>query len=230
MSKTEQDIAQILIGAGLDPNKFQVQVEDELPDDAMQFFSNLGKDSDDLDKKGIIIINGVISSDSLARASKRLLTLHFDPNFKDDIQIIINSPGGYLDAMWAFIDLMQFVDNKVKTVALGEIASAAAFIFIAGDERIIAPNTSVMFHHFSGGHQGTYPALVAGKKGDDIEYGKILRLIKECSKYKTDEQVLSHILQEQDNWLTPPEMIKHGLADHIYKPVKKLAKGSKKRK
>jgi ATP-dependent Clp protease, protease subunit len=213
-----------------DNSQAEEEGDDELPPEAREFFNNLGKDTDDLDRRGIILISGMISNDALARASKRLLMLHFDPDFKDDIQIIINSPGGHLDAMWSFIDLMRFVDNRVRTIALGEICSAAAFIFVAGDERIIAPNTSVMFHHFSGGFGGTYPALIASRKGQDIEYQKILRLLTECSKYNSEQEVLKNVLTEQDNWLTPKEMIAHGLADLIYKPQKKPLNKKVKRK
>ena len=51
--------------------------------------------------------------------------MHFNSGFNEPIQIIINSPGGFTDAGWAFIDMMEFVKNEIITIAVGEIASMA---------------------------------------------------------------------------------------------------------
>lgn len=184
------------------------------------------RDREMLEDRGILIFNSFISKDTLARINRRMMVLHFDKDFKDDIQLIINSPGGYTDAGWALIDTMRFVKNRVITIAMGEICSMATSIFIAGDERIMAPNSTAMIHQFSGYASGTYGDLVAGRKMEDMEQAKDVAHLMQCSKYTTEGQVKKHILKDHDHWLSPKEMKKHGLCDKIYKP-KKLPPGKK---
>lgn len=172
----------------------------------------------ELEDSGVIIINDYISKQTLARAYRKLIVLHMDDTFKDDIQIILNSPGGYCDAGWAFIDMMAFVKNNIRTIAMGEIASMATSIFIAGDERIISPNTSSMIHQFSDYGEGNYTDLIAKNKMWDMEMEKDIQHILRCSKYKTAAEVKKNILKDSDHWLSPHDMKKHGLCDTIFKP------------
>lgn len=175
-------------------------------------------DQKELEERGIIIINNVISKETLARAFRRMMILHLDDEFTDDIQVILNSPGGYCDAGWAFIDMMGFVKNKIRTVGMGEICSMAASIFIAGDERVLSPNCSTMIHQFADYGEGKYGDLVAKGKMWDMEMNKDIAHIIRCSKYKNAAEVKKYILKDHDHWLSPQEMKKHGLCDTIFKP------------
>ena len=200
-------------------NSPTAEEEQELTEFPMELFQFIqARDVLELEDRGIIFINSVITKQTLDRAYKRLLSLHFNPNFTDTIQILINSPGGYTDAGWAFIDMMEFVANDIKTVAIGEIASMATSIFIAGDERVMSPNSVAMIHEFSTGTAGNYSELVASRKAEDIEYQKDLDHLIRHSKYTTEAQITTNLLKETDNWLTPQEMKFHGLCDEITKP------------
>ena len=180
------------------------------------------RDREMLEDRGILIINSFISKETLARATRRMMILHFDDEFKDDIQVILNSPGGYTNAGWAFIDMMRFVKNKVITIAVGEICSMATDIFVAGDERIMSPNATAMIHQYRGYAEGTYGDLVAGRKMEDMEAAKGVRHLIDCSKYETEMEVKKHLLKDHDHWLSPKEMKKHGLCDRIARRKKKV--------
>ena len=173
------------------------------------------KENFELEDRGIIFINSVLTKQTLERPSKRLLNLHFNSNFTDPIQIIINSPGGFTDAGWAFIDIMESIKNPITTIAIGEIASMATSIFIAGDKRIMSPNSIAMIHEFSTGTSGNYSDLVASRKAEDIEYQKDLDHLLRHSKYTSHAQITNFLLKDTDNWLTPKEMEMHGLCDEI---------------
>jgi ATP-dependent Clp protease, protease subunit len=203
--------------------------DDEEGEDPFEFFSQFGEENKNLENRGIIFISGPISKETLSRAGKRLLTLHFDKEFKDDIQIIINSPGGFCDAGWAFIDLMTFCSNRIVTIAMGETCSMGTNIFIAGDHRIMAPNAQSMIHHFSWAAMGNYADLVAQRKAEDMEHQREMEHLLKCSKYKTFADVEKYLLLDQDHWLTPKEMKKHGLCDQIYTPKQMTKKGVEKR-
>jgi len=207
----------------LRPYSFK-QDEEEESTDLPVFSENQGpphKDQIELEDRGIILINHSISNNSMVQATRRLLVLHFNEQFQDDIQIILNSPGGDVDAGWAFIDMMKFVKNKIITIATGEVCSMAFSIFIAGDHRIMSPNASAMMHQFAWYKEGHYSDLVAGRKIEDMEHKKDIQHLITYSKYKTEAAVLKHLLKNYDHWLTPKEMKKHGLCDEIYKPKKK---------
>ena len=180
-----------------------------------------------LDNAGIIIINGEISKESLAAATKRLFVLHFDPHFNDPVQIIINSGGGYCDAGWAFIDTMGFIKNPVHTLAVGEICSMAVMLFVAGDHRTMSPNSSAMIHQHSDFTMGNYAEMVAKRPGADAEHMRGINHFIQHSKYKTKADIEKHVQHAQDHWLTPQEMKKHGLCDVITQNRKKAARKKK---
>ena len=210
---------------------FVQEEEQEHMEFPMELFQLMqARDNLELEDRGIIFINSIITKHTLDRAYKRLLSLHFNPNFTDTIQILINSPGGYTDAGWAFIDMMEFVKNEIKTVAIGEIASMATSIFIAGDQRIMSPNSVAMIHEFSTGTAGSYAQLVASRKAEDIEYQKDLDHLLRHSRYTTETQITTNLLKETDNWLTPREMMIHGLCDEVTEPRPRKKKRTTKKK
>jgi len=182
-----------------------------------------------LEERGVIFITGTINNASLESATQKLLLYHFDKDFKDEVQVIINSPGGELDATWAFIDTMQFIKNNVRTIAMGEICSAATMIFVAGDHRVMAPHSMAMIHQFSSFSAGSYGDLVADRKVHDMIQRQMIRHFIDNSKYRTEKEIRQHLLLQHDNWLSPTEMKKHGLCDEISR-TRKHRTGGRKRK
>lgn len=67
-------------------------------------------------------------------------------NMGQDVEIVINSPGGYIDEGVAIHNLLKNHDGKVTTRAVGQAASVASVIFCAGEERIIEAGAWVMVH------------------------------------------------------------------------------------
>src|SRR3989304_277077 len=49
-----------------------------------------------------------------------------------DINLYINSPGGDMTALFAIYDTMQYVRSNVSTIVMGQAASAAAVLLLAG--------------------------------------------------------------------------------------------------
>ena len=74
-----------------------------------------------------------------------------------DINIYINSPGGYVSSGLAIFDTMNFVPCDVATYCIGSAASMAAVLLSAGTKgkRYILPNARVLIHQPAGGMQGT---------------------------------------------------------------------------
>lgn len=188
----------------------------------MQLPTMQGGEVNDLESRGVIILDREITKQTLAHASAKLLSYHFNEKWDEPIQLILNSPGGYLDAAWAFIDIMDSIRVPIRTIAMGEIVSAAAMIFVNGDERIMSPNSSAMIHHFSTMTGGSYPELVASRKSEDLQADRIIdHFLRNSTVYKTAKQVEDKILLSHDNWLSPKEMKRHGLCDVVIKPRRK---------
>ncbi len=75
---------------------------------------------------------------------------------KRDIYLYINSPGGSVTDGLAIYDTMQYVKPDVVTIAIGQAASMAAVLLLAGakGKRYALPNARVLLHQPMGGAQG----------------------------------------------------------------------------
>ena len=84
--------------------------------------------------------------------------LHLDAEDPEkDIQLYINSPGGAITSALAIYDTMQFIKSHVSSICIGQAASAAAVLLLAGEKgkRFALPNSRILLHQPSGGVQGT---------------------------------------------------------------------------
>jgi ATP-dependent Clp protease protease subunit len=169
-----------------------------------------------LKDRAIHLISGEIGEDHLDLCNE-LLAYHFTPEFKGAVTLIINSPGGSCEVGWAIIDVMNFVRYPIQTVAVGTVASMAADIFAHGDFRVIGENSTIMIHPHSSAGVGSHTHLIATYKGDLIEHERRLKHYTINSKYKTPDEVQKALFSTpgDDLYLTPKEVLAHGLADEI---------------
>jgi ATP-dependent Clp protease protease subunit len=144
----------------------------------------------------------------------------FEANFAEErpelLNLIITSPGGDLNAAFALIDVMRGSAIPIRTIGLGQIASAGLMIFIAGDkdQRILTPNTSILSHQYSWGAFGKEHELFATVKEFDLTTKKMIAHYKKCTGL-SDAKIREVLLPPQDIWLSPVEAKKLGLCDHV---------------
>lgn len=177
-----------------------------------------GDTNQELKDRGIYYITGQISENSLLEIHQDVLLKHLDPHWKDDIQLIINSPGGMMNEMNTLIDLLDWVRMDIHTTAIGEVASAGACLACCGTKgkRVITPNTTVMIHG---------PMVeVGGNKGQIVSetnemkrvHNRMVQFWIKHSKYKTEKQIEKHFLHgKYDVFMDAEEAVKHGIFDHI---------------
>src|SRR4030042_5911716 len=104
-----------------------------------------------------IIFLGNEIEDNIANVVMAQL-LHLDAEDPDkDIQLYINSPGGAITSALAIYDTMQFIKSPVSSRCIGQAASAAAVLLLAGEKgkRYSLPHARILLHQPSGGVQGT---------------------------------------------------------------------------
>ena len=69
--------------------------------------------------------------------------------------------------------------------------------------------------------EGQYNQLSANQNGQDQEYSRHINFWIKHSKFKTEKQIRENILKDTDNYLTPQDMKRFGMVDHIIKSKKK---------
>lgn len=179
---------------------------------SMDIYSRLLKDR--------IVLIGEEISDHLANIviAQLLFLMTDDP--KKDIQIFINSPGGYITAGLAIYDTIRFLGCDVSTYCIGQAASMGALLLAAGTKgkRKALPHSRIMIHQPAGGMQGTAADI-------QIQAEEILRLkqamaeiFSECTG-QTEKKIL--IDSERDYFMSPQQAIEYGLIDEIVTSPKK---------
>lgn len=151
---------------------------------------------------------------------KNVVEWIFEANFAEErpdlLNLIITSPGGDLNAAFAVIDTIRGSAVPVRTIGLGQIASAGLMIFIAGDKgkRILTPNTSILSHQYTWGAFGKEHELFATVKEFDLTTKKMISHYKKCTGL-SEAKIREILLPPQDMWLSPQEAKKLGICDDI---------------
>ncbi len=115
---------------------------------AFDIYSRLLKDN--------IIFLGTPIDDQIANLIVAQLLFLEAEDPERDINIYINSPGGSITAGMGIYDTMQFIRPDVTTICVGQCASMAALLLLAGakGKRFALPNSRILIHQPSGGSQG----------------------------------------------------------------------------
>ena len=167
----------------------------------------------------IIFLGTPISDDVSNAVMAQLLCLEgMDPD--REIIMYINSPGGSFTALTAIYDTMQYIRPDVRTVCLGQAASAAAVLLAAGapGKRSALPNARIMIHQ-------PYTEGAYGQSSDlEIQANEILRMRSQMEQMLAEntgrslEQVNRDT--ERDKFLSAEQAIDYGIIDHIFQSRK----------
>lgn len=178
---------------------------------SMDIYSRLLKDR-------IIFIGQEINDHVANIVVAQLLFLRMeDP--KKDINLYINSPGGYISAGLAIYDTIQIMNCKVNTYCVGMAASMGAFLLTAGTKgcRFALPHSRMMIHQPSGGIKGSAADI-------DIQANEIIklkRILNERMSYHTGQPIEK--IEEDSNrdfYMSAEEAKKYGLIDEVFTPKK----------
>jgi ATP-dependent Clp protease protease subunit len=167
-----------------------------------------------------IIFLGTPISDDIANAVMAQLLCLQQMDAERDIEIYINSPGGSFTALTAIYDTMRYIKPDVRTVCLGQAASAAAVILAAGTKgkRLALPNSRILIHQPA--TEGGY-----GQSSDiEIQAREILRIRSLMEQMlaedtgKTTEEISRDI--ERDKYLTAEQALEYGIIDEVLTSLK----------
>ncbi|UFX52280.1 ATP-dependent Clp protease proteolytic subunit [Chlamydia trachomatis] len=178
---------------------------------AMDIYSRLLKDR-------IVMIGQEITEPLANTVIAQLLFLMSEDPTKD-IQIFINSPGGYITAGLAIYDTIRFLGCDVNTYCIGQAASMGALLLSAGTKgkRYALPHSRMMIHQPSGGIIGTSADI-------QLQAAEILTLKKHLSNILAEctGQPVEKIIEdsERDFFMGAEEAIAYGLIDKVISSAK----------
>ena len=158
-----------------------------------------------------VFLWGQVDDKSAKHVIERLLYLELLSPGKE-IQMIINSPGGYVTSGFAILDTMKGISSPVSTVCTGLAASMASIILSSGTKgrRFVLPNARVMIHQPSGG--------ACGQASDiEIQMEEIIKTKKLSAEIlaKNCGQSIETIMKDinRDHWMSAEESVKYGIVD-----------------
>lgn len=170
-----------------------------------------------LNDAGIYLLMGEIDSESIRPVIEWILQSNFAAKRKKkELVLMICSEGGDMSSAFALIDVMMSSAIPIKTVGLGQVASAGLLIFIAGarGRRILTPNTSILSHQFAWQSDGKAHELFARVKEFDLTQSRMIDHYKKCTGM-TEEEILKNLLPPQDVWLSAEEAKALQLTDSV---------------
>lgn len=161
-----------------------------------------------------IFLWGQVDDDSAKHVVERLMYL--DSLNHKEIQLIINSPGGYVTSGFTIHDTMKSIKSPVSTICTGFAASMGSILLSAGEKgrRFVYPYARVMIHQPSGGARGQAANI-------EIQAREIIKTKEIGAKILSENcgQPYEKVMKDfdRDFWMDAEESVAYGIVDGILK-------------
>ncbi len=133
-----------------------------------------------------------------------------------EIQLFINSPGGYVTDGFAIYDTIMGLEAPVSTICTGLAASMGSILLSAGNtgRRSTQPHAKAMIHQPSGGARGQASNIeIAANEILKTKHLSAEILAENCGQ--TVDKVLKDF--NRDYWMDAKESLEYGIVDDIFK-------------
>lgn len=163
-------------------------------------------------KERKVFLWGMVDDESAKHVVDRLLYL--DSLSHDEIQLYINSPGGYVTAGFSMYDTIKQIKSPVSTICTGLAASMGSILLSVGEKgrRFIQPHARVMIHQPSGGARGPAADI-------EITAAEIIKTKELSAQILADNcgQSFERIMKDfnRDHWMGAQESVDYGIVDGI---------------
>ncbi len=157
-----------------------------------------------------VFLWGQVDDASAKHVIDRLLYLDLQNN--NEIQLVINSPGGYVTSGFAIYDTIKSLKSPVSTVCSGLAASMGSILLSAGAKgrRFIQPHAQVMIHQPSGGARGQASNI-------EIQAREIIKTRELSAQILADNcgQKVDKVMKDfdRDYWMNAEESLAYGIVD-----------------
>lgn len=160
-----------------------------------------------------VFLWGQVDDASAKHVVDRLLYLELQQPGKE-IQLIINSPGGYVTSGFSIYDTMKSISSPVSTICSGFAASMASILLSAGEKgrRFVLKHGRVMIHQPSGGSGGNASDI-------EIQATELIKTKKLSARLLSENcnQPIEKILKDfnRDYFMNAEESVAYGVADGV---------------
>ncbi len=159
-----------------------------------------------------ILLSGQVNKDLAERVIRQLLLL--EAKSSDPIKLMIDSPGGDVDAGYAIFDMLRFVRPEVWTIGMGLVASAGALILLAApkERRIALPNSHYLIHQPLSGLRGVATDIEIHARELEKTRDRLNKLIS-----AETGQPLERVIKDTDRdyWMGAEDALEYGLVSKI---------------
>ncbi|RPI02305.1 MAG: ATP-dependent Clp protease proteolytic subunit [Calditrichaeota bacterium] len=165
-----------------------------------------------------IFLWGTVDDETAEDIVKKLLFL--DAHEHQDIQLLINSPGGSVTAGLAIYDAMQNIRSAVQTLCMGLAASMGAVLLTAGakGKRFTWPHSRILIHQPMIAGQ-----IIAPASGLKIHAEEMMRTkgMLNAILVKHTGQPIEKIEKDTDRdyFMSPQEAVEYGMIDGILERI-----------
>jgi ATP-dependent Clp protease protease subunit len=166
---------------------------------------------------GMYVLMGEINDENIKPIVEWILYENFvTKKKKKELLLMICSEGGDMSSAFALIDVMKSSNIFIKTVGLGQIASAGLLIFLSGSpgRRLLTPNTSILSHQFSWGSDGKAHELFATMREFELTQKRMVQHYKDCTGLD-DKTIQDKLLPPHDVWLDATQALELHICDAI---------------
>jgi ATP-dependent Clp protease, protease subunit len=163
-------------------------------------------------KTRTVLLSGEIDKESSERFIRQLLLLESLGN--DPVTVLIDSPGGDVDAGYAIFDMIRFVAAPVKIIGMGLVASAAALVLLAvpKERRLGLPNSHYLIHQPLSGIRGVATEIEIHARELEKTRERVNRVIAEETG-QSIERVRKDT--DRDFWMSAEEATAYGLISRV---------------
>lgn len=150
------------------------------------------------------------------------------------VDVLIDSPGGYLQegiALYSDLRARARSGTRIRTEGGGLVASAATVIFLAGDERVLRPETKTMIHAVHGGINlsGTLDDMerqwTENKKLFQANSDQLRSIL--AGRTSLTSEAINEIFDEGDYWMAADEAAEKGFATSVVDDAPEKSEESK---
>jgi ATP-dependent Clp endopeptidase proteolytic subunit ClpP len=168
---------------------------------------------EDIDTKSAIELN-TIMLDVANTLLKSCVNTFLDLSTPPPIWLHINSGGGHIHDAFSIVDTMTRIKTAVPIITIieGRAMSAATFIALAGNKRLMQQHAYTLIHQLSTGMYGTFENL-------SDEFSNCKMLMKDISEmYEKNTKMPKDKIKEllkKDLYLDAKTCLKYGIIDQI---------------
>jgi len=177
-------------------------------------------------KQAFLYLHGEISTEKCADIIGAILELNQDEFYEDEdgdicmedkvdvINLLISSSGGDMVAAFSTINIIRGSCIPIRCIALGEAASAALCLLMAGHQRVVTPFTTLLSHQFSTCVDGPLHVIKNAVLEFDQYFEKMILLYQQCTGLEK-EYIKTELLSNHDHFFSIDDALKYNIVDLI---------------